>query len=29
MHSARISAKKITENTTGDTPEMLGAMAIS
>ena len=29
MHSARIRAKKIAENRTGDTPEMLGAMAIS
>ena len=29
MHRARITAKNTTENTTGDTPDRLGAMAIS
>ena len=29
MHSTRISAKNSTENSTGDTPERLGEMAIS
>ena len=29
MHRARITAKNSTENSTGDTPERWGAMAIS
>ena len=29
MHRARITVKNTTENTTGDTPDRLGAMAIS